>query len=146
MRDRKSQKRHRKHKEEPNGNLELKTILRNLTWVQYFTESLFKKYFIYLFLEREEGRKTGREISLCGCLSHAPYWRPGQQPRHVPWLGIKPATLWFTGQHSIHWATPARALFFVLIEIYLTYNLHWSTKPYRWKESSKSSSSAILLN
>ena len=28
------------------------------------------------------------------------------QRRHVPWLGIEPATLWFTGQHS---ATPARA-------------------------------------
>ena len=46
---------------------------------------------------------------MCGCLSHAPYWGPGLQPTHVPWLGIKPATLWFSGQHSIHWATPARA-------------------------------------
>ena len=27
MRDRKSQKRHRKHKEEPNGNLELKKMI-----------------------------------------------------------------------------------------------------------------------
>ena len=46
---------------------------------------------------------------MCGCLLHTPYWGPGLQPRHVPWLGIKPVTLWFTGQHSIHWATPARA-------------------------------------
>ena len=29
--------------------------------------------------------------------------------RQMPWLGIKPVTLWFTDQHSIHWATPARA-------------------------------------
>ena len=46
---------------------------------------------------------------MCGCLSHTPYWGPGLQPRHVPWLEIEPATLWFTGQHSIHWATPAKA-------------------------------------
>ena len=46
---------------------------------------------------------------MCGCLSHAPYWGPGPQPRHVPWLEIELVTLWFTGQHSIHWATPARA-------------------------------------
>ena len=60
---------------------------------------------IYLFLEREkEGRRKGRETSMCGCLSHAPNWAPGPQPRHVPWLGIEPATLWFTGRHSIHWA------------------------------------------
>ena len=44
-----------------------------------------------------------------GCLSHAPSWRPGLQPRHVPRLGIEPATFWFSGRHSIHWATPARA-------------------------------------
>ena len=53
-------------------------------------------------------KKRGRETSLCGCLSHAPHRGPGPQPRHAPWLGIEPATLWFPGQHSIHWATPAR--------------------------------------
>ena len=46
---------------------------------------------------------------MCGCSSGVPYWGPGHQPRHVPWLGIKPARLWFTGWYSIHWATPARA-------------------------------------
>ena len=45
---------------------------------------------------------------MCGCLSKTPYWGPGLQPRHVSWLGIEPGTLWFTGRHSIHWATPAR--------------------------------------
>ena len=40
---------------------------------------------------------------MCGCLSHAPYWGPSPQPRHVPWLGIKPVTLQFTGRHSIQW-------------------------------------------
>ena len=42
---------------------------------------------------------------MCGCLSHTRYWGPGPQPRHLPWLGIKLATLWFIGQHVIHWAT-----------------------------------------
>ena len=46
---------------------------------------------------------------MCGCLSCASHWGSGLQPRHVPWLGVKLATPWFTGQHSIHWATPARA-------------------------------------
>ena len=45
-----------------------------------------------------------------GCLLSTPNWGPGPQPRHVPWLGIKSATLWFVGQHSVHWATPAKAL------------------------------------
>ena len=51
----------------------------------------FKKYFIYLFLERGEGKERGRESSI-GCLSHAPNWGPGLQPRHVPWPGINPTT------------------------------------------------------
>ena len=53
----------------------------------------------------------GRETSMCGCLSHIPYWGPGPQPRHLPWLGIELATLWFTGRHLIHWVTPAKANF-----------------------------------
>ena len=67
----------------------------------------FLKDFIYLLLERE------REASMCGCLLCTPYWGPGLQPRHVPWLGTKPATLWFTSRHSIHWATPTRAESFI---------------------------------
>ena len=53
---------------------------------------------------------------MCGCLSRAPYWGSGLHPRHVPWLGIEPVTLWFTGWHSIHWATPARAPFYSTLE------------------------------
>ena len=30
-------------------------------------------------------------------------------PNLGPWLGIKPATFRFIGEHSVHWATPARA-------------------------------------
>ena len=56
---------------------------------------LFLKDFIYLFLERGEGGEKEREISMCGGLSCSPHWGPGLQPRRVPWLGIKPETLWF---------------------------------------------------
>ena len=45
---------------------------------------LFLKDFIY-FRKRGEGRrKRGRETSVCDGLSHAPYWGPCPQPRHVP--------------------------------------------------------------
>ena len=46
--------------------------------------TLFLKEFIYLFLDRGEGRKKERErninvwLYLCG-----PYWEPGPQPKHV---------------------------------------------------------------
>ena len=66
----------------------------------FFLFCLNKILFIY-FRGGKGGRKRGREISMCGCLSCASYW-------HVPWLGIEPAMLWFTVQCSIHWATPAR--------------------------------------
>ena len=58
--------------------------------------------FIYLFLDRGETWRKRKDISMCGCLSCTPYWGPDPQPRHVPYVGIKPATLWFEGQHSIH--------------------------------------------
>ena len=51
----------------------------------HFVDFHSKKYFIYLFSEREKGRRNrGRETSMCGCLSHAPKWGPGPPPRHVP--------------------------------------------------------------
>ena len=46
---------------------------------------------------------------MCSCLFCAPNWEPEPEPRHVPWLGIKLVTLWFTDWRSIQWATPARA-------------------------------------
>ena len=58
-----------------------------------------------------EGRGKERERNVNVWLPVVcPNWGPGPQPRHVPWLGIEPVTLWFTGWCSIHWATPARAL------------------------------------
>ena len=53
----------------------------------------FKRFYLFIF----RGRNRGRETSMCGCLSCAPHWGPGPQPRHVPWLGIEPVTLWFAG-------------------------------------------------
>ena len=58
---------------------------------------VFKKLFIYL--ERGERREKGRETSI-GCLLHTPNWRTSLQPRHLPWLGIKSATFWSSGQCS----------------------------------------------
>ena len=80
--------------------------------------SFLKKDFIIYFLVGKGGRKRGRETSMCGCLSHAPYRGPGPQPRHVPWLGIELTTLWLAGWHTIHWATPARARSFSLTQIW----------------------------
>ena len=41
--------------------------------------------FIYLFLERGEGKEREGETYQCVVASHmTPYWGPGPQPRHVP--------------------------------------------------------------
>ena len=71
-----------------------------------------KKLFIYLFIDRREGREKKRERNISVWLPlMRPYQGCGMQRRHVPWLGIKSVTFWFTGWHLIHWATPARAHF-----------------------------------
>ena len=72
--------------------------------------SLIEGFFFLTFREwRREGEREGekhpcarcvRETSI-GCLSDAPNQGPGPQPRHVPWLGIEPATFRCTGQHLI---------------------------------------------
>ena len=62
---------------------------------------------------------------MCGCLSHTLNWVPGPQARQVPWLGIKPVTLRFSGWHSIHWATPARAIFYLFNLILIPRYVHW---------------------
>ena len=72
----------------------------NLSWFSSQSKStdfLFLFRILYVYFERagKGGRKRGRETSLCVCLSHVPSWGPGLQPRHVPWLEIKPATLCF---------------------------------------------------
>ena len=86
-------------------------LLMTMREKHYLKPPICLKYFIIFRQsgregEREGGEREGEKES--GCLLSTP-WGPGPQPRHVPWLGIEPATLWFTGRHSIHWATPARA-------------------------------------
>ena len=96
------------------GVFQVATPVLELRWNEWVSLSTsvcgFFFYFFYLFLERiREGEKHQ-----CMVTSRAPLletWRATQAcPRHVPWLGIKPATLWFTGRCSIHWATQARAV------------------------------------
>ena len=71
----------------------------------------FLRFYLFIFRQKgkdgeREGEKYQRVVT-----SHAPpNWGPGSQSRHVPWLGIEPATLWFAGGCASHWATPARAL------------------------------------
>ena len=74
-------------------------------------KAFFKnKYFIYLLLERREGREKERErnINVWLPVMHPLLGESGPQPMHVPWLGIEPVTFWFAGPHSIHWSPPAR--------------------------------------
>ena len=70
-------------------------------------ETLFFSLRLCLFIFSEREKEGERNINVWLTLTHP--WGPGPQTRHVPWLGIKPVTLWFTGRHSVHWATPARA-------------------------------------
>ena len=82
-----------------------------------FSQGNFLKDFIYLLLERGKGREKERErnIHVWDVASHiATNWGPGLQPRHVSWLGIRPVTFRFAGQCSVHWATPARAIYIFL--------------------------------
>ena len=69
-----------------------------------------------------EGEKHPCVVTSCavpaGDLTH----NPGMCPR----MGIKLATLWFAGWHSIHWATPARATLIILkFSILGIMYLHW---------------------
>ena len=90
---------------------------------------------------------------MCGCPSHVPNWGSGLQPRHVPWLGIKLATLWFAGLSSIHWAIPARALCIFLMHFQILpqpQHLAGTWKSYQLlreicKIFSKSRSNSVLI-
>ena len=103
-------------------NLKGKTDLSGITKIQvifvFYSKIILGLFiyfrdFIYLFLERgREGERKG-EKHQCVVASRAP---PTGDPAHVSWLGIKPATLWFPGQRSIHWAILARAILDLVIE------------------------------
>ena len=56
-------------------------ILFKKKWVMLvYLEWFLIKMLLFIF----RGDVKERETSMCGCLSHAPYWGPGLQPRHVP--------------------------------------------------------------
>ena len=75
----------------------------NPTDVLFGLFSLFLKGFIYLPLERGEGRWRERERNTNVWLPLARLtWGPSPKPRPVPQLGIKLVTLWFAGWRSIH--------------------------------------------
>ena len=78
-----------------------------------------KRFYLFIFRERERKKERERNINVCLPLVH-PWLGTGLQPRHVPWLGIEPTTLWFTGWHSIHWATPARDISYAILNFSLS--------------------------
>ena len=83
-----------------------------LCGVPQFFIFIFKK--ILFIREREEEREG--EKHQCVVASCMPPTRDlASNPGHVPWLGIEPATLLFTDRHSVHWATPTRAQFSLLL-------------------------------
>ena len=79
------------------------------TRLYIFGQFYFKKYFIYLILERGKERERDREKHQCVV---APPMPPtgdlAGNPNTCPdWE----SNLCFTGWSSVHWATPARVLF-----------------------------------
>ena len=92
---------------------------------RYLFWQFFPQIFIYLLLERGEGREREKErnsnvqeihrlvaprIPPAGDLAQNPgmcpdwesNWRLGPQLRHVPWPGMEPATIWFPGWYLSH--------------------------------------------
>ena len=86
------------------------------------TYKFLKRFYLFIYsfiyLEGEGGRKgEKRPCVVASCVPH--HQGPSRQPRHVPWPGTQPATRWFRGQRSIHWATPVR----VRTHTFLTKNI-----------------------
>ena len=86
---------------------------------------VFLRFYLFISREGKGGRNRGGETLVCSCLSHAPYWGPGPQPRHVPWLRIQSATHCFAVWRSIHWATPARVTFTLNSMLVCVWILSW---------------------
>ena len=84
-------------------------------------------------------RYRGKETSICGCLSRGLHWAPGPQPRHVSWLGIEPATLWFTAcPQSTELHQPGlSALFTENKDWWITFDLFGVLSFYYWNWSCK---------
>ena len=81
----------------------------------------FLKDFIYFRQRGREGEKEGETYQCVVASQASPTGDLTCKPSYVPWLGIKPATLWITVQCSIHWTTPARA---ELMTLKFQFNYH----------------------
>ena len=102
-------------------------VEQNYSRVVSTSSILFKKYFICLFFrekgqeeERGEKHQCTRDISSVASRTIPP----------CNWgAGPKPVTFPFTGWHSIHWATPARAFYSFLNLFPYSCPLphHWNT-------------------
>ena len=89
----------------------LKSSNKNWFWLFFF----FLRFYLFNFREgKGKRRRRKREMSMCGCLSCAPYWGPGLQPRHVPWLGIELVTI-FGSQPTLNplsYTSQGKSVFF----------------------------------
>ena len=87
-----------------------------------FKIHLLKNILFIYFLEREEGREKEKERNsdvrekhrLVASRMHT-IRGLNLQPRHVPWLGTKPATFSFVRWCPTNWATPVRTTLFIFI-------------------------------
>ena len=80
-----------------------------------------------LLIFRETGRegdKEGEKYRLV-FLSNAPWLGLNPQLRHVPWLRIKPAVFWFTGQHSNQLSHTGQGKLQIFIEPLLCASHRW---------------------
>ena len=88
--------------------------------MEHITSTLWRIWILFLkilfiYFQREgKGEREG-EKHQCVVASLMPptedqAWNPGMCP---DW-GIKPVTLWFAGQSSVHWATPAKVCLWIL--------------------------------
>ena len=96
--------------------------MKNLYLILYNMN--FFKDFIYLLLERGEGREKERERNnnvrekhWLGASHTCPDRGSNLQPRHVPWLGIELAAFYLVEQCSTNWATPFRAIIWILMHM-----------------------------
>ena len=65
-----------------------------------FIYFLFLKVLFIFWRGRREGEREGKKHQCVVASCAPPYWGSGSQPRHVPWLVIKPVTLWFADHCS----------------------------------------------
>ena len=82
---------------------ELQYVCRNVPFLKpiIIAPFIFLRFYLFNFRQREREEETGDKYQ-CIVASYTPDLGPGLQPRHMPSLGIKPATFWFTGWYSIH--------------------------------------------